>query len=332
MIQMSAHTPIAGPSRVVGISAVLPGSSLLKRMAILFDRVACDDISVHVVNEASEGMRARSPAEWNSAYEARARELRWLRDAGVLVPLAQFGGEIGLSSAGLDEIRRDSQERAAPLVRATVREEAAAELLSIYERLLAGRLRSQGVVAASVSQVVFVHGDSGKDDSIDTNEVAEIIFGALPSADVRARWNAILELRSDPSLVIWRQDLWRLIYKAAAEDASGPEIRPAVEMLYDALERLLESHAVRHTRGRLQVVIEAPGASSRDLTSGESSPFDLTVKGRRCQSALGEHVYPGTPALAFTDITIHSDIQSEVPLLSFDVARMISLQDLAARL
>jgi hypothetical protein len=215
---MSVNPSVLARPPVVGISAVLPESGLLKSLAVLFDRVVCDDLSVHIVEGHSEGMRSRSKAEWNIAYNARARELIWLRDAGLLSPLADFAQEIGLSKDALDEIRKTNQANAAELAHGNF-QEAAATFISAYQTLLASSLQSYSVTAISVSPNKEFNRSPHPASSENDSEVVEVVVDAMPGADVLANWDSILELRRDPALIQMRLELWKLIQNASTRDA-----------------------------------------------------------------------------------------------------------------
>ena len=319
--------PLARSSGVVGFSAVLPENGLLKKLAFLFDRVVCDNLSFHFVAGESEGMRVRSAHEWNTAYDARVRELRWLMDAGVLSPLANFAEEIGLSRDELNRIRDSSQTDAAPLVHGEGQKQAAA-FISAYERLLAARLQSYEIEVVSITPVKRFVGTPQESGPGEDDTVVELLLGAMPCPDELAPWNTILELRRDPMLEVKQQDLWRLIRSAGAEDLTEPELDGLRDLLRTC-ETLLRSHAVKIAHGPLQSTIFVRDRFNPNAIRHNVSPEDVTARCHRSEPIWREHLQPGRPiSAAFADVPVLADLQSEVPIYSVDFATMISFSDL----
>ena len=149
---------------------------------------------------------------------------------------------------------------------------------------------------------------------------------ALP--DELAPWNTILELRRDPMLEVKREDLWRLIRSAGAEDLTEPELNGLRDSLRTC-ETLLRSHAVKIAHGPLQSTIFVQDRFNPNAIRHNVSPEDVTARCHRSEPIWREHLQPGRPiSAAFADVPVLADLQSEVPIYSVDFATMISFSDL----
>jgi hypothetical protein len=318
--------PLNQVPAIVGISALLPASGLLKRLAGLFDIIVCDNLSIHVVTGASEEMRERSPAEWNVAYEARVRELHWLRDAGVLSPLADFAKEHGISSKLLDEIRRISQEATAPLAHAELHQ-AAISFASGYERVLAAKLLSHGIVAISVSPVTH-YGENAEADVSPKSGLVELVFSGMPSIDVLTPWEKILRLRQDPDLATTQNALWRFLQNITSYPYK--DIDRAVESWVGRYRALLEVHSIRPIDEEVQAIVFAPLTVTPARGSMDAVCLTITNRGHQ---GIWHTLFPSPTLIScgFPDTEVLTDAQNEVLLSSFEFHTMISLPDTTCR-
>ena len=310
---------------MVALSAVLPENGLLKKLAFLFDQVVCDNLSFHFVSGETDGMRARSRREWNTAYDARVKELRWLQDAGIVLPLARFAEEIGLPSDELDRVRRGTQAEAARLTHGDGQEQTVA-FMSAYERLLAANLQSYGIRIISVTPVPeFENNLQRPSPEEDDTTVVEVLLPSIPNPDELASWNAILELRRDPMLEVSRQELWDFIEDAGVKDLERNRLRA----LLQRCETMFELHRVKIAHTPLQsVTFVGDRFNSKVAPSGTDTDF-VTIKCHRIAPIWRKYVQQAKPiSCAFTDVKILADLQSEVPTSVFDFITMISFPDL----
>jgi hypothetical protein len=310
---------------LAGFSAVLPGNELLKKQAVLLDSIVCDDLSFHFVKERESPSAREFRAHIDAVYKARVAELRWLRDAGVLLSLERFAQQTGITKDELDRMRKISQEATVQGLRGDG-PHVARIFVAAYGRSMAGHLRSRDNEVVSISVLNGPTEVEHQDATVNKlTEVVEVLLEKMPQVDNGANWDAILEIRRDPRFMNVRADLRHFLRRLARQEFAHAQVRDELSALYQRYEELMTLYNVTISYGPVQVVLTASGSPSW----ADHLPPDLGFSlRRRTIRTIEANAGPGSE-ISYAFPGVHSPEVSEEPGPSvYAPSAMISLPDL----
>lgn len=122
----------------------------LRKYAILFDKVICEGITLHVVNNGITTTRQDLMEEAEKEYAQEMPELRWLEERGVVTHV-QNALEGSQWQAIYGVFEKSINEGLVSLDPNTPYEKIANVAVSVYERSMAIELQKLGIEAVSLS-------------------------------------------------------------------------------------------------------------------------------------------------------------------------------------
>jgi hypothetical protein len=245
------------------VTASLEGEQVLKREALIFDRIGINDINLL---EKNDGM--------DFSLNDNRRDLKWLLEEGVVFDPKKLlknksliiTKDIDLYHAAYHEhdIILRKMER---ISRRTDKVKTkflthAARTFRIESVLTALHLRhSLGLDAYPV----FYQSSALPELNIPTQNAVQVALNALPIPDEATAWEQIIDFRSDPDSRSKFLDLRNWMNDITRNELAPIEIEQKLEHLIDQYQRHLNLHKMKTNAGLIETVVISSAELAEEL-------------------------------------------------------------------